>query len=439
MGQTVGLVSLGCAKNLVDSEQMLWILREKGYTLTNDPAEADIIIVNTCGFIESAKQESIDTLLEMAEYKQSGKCRLLIATGCLSQRYGEALHEEMPELDAVLGVGEYPRLPELLKLAEQGMRPLACKAADRVFEGRRILTTPSYSAYVRTGDGCDNRCAYCAIPLIRGPYRSRPEENVLTEIRQLAAGGTREVTLIAQDTTRFGDDLPGNVSLASLIRKTCAVEGVKWVRALYCYPSRVTEELLDVLASEEKACPYLDLPLQHINAQMLRAMNRTGTPEQIRHILSEARKRNLTLRTTLIVGFPGETDEMFEELLDFVREQRFDRLGAFAFSPEEGTTAAEMPDQIPEEVKQERLDRLMTLQQQISLERNQARVGTCCTVLLEKRTHAGWIGRSMLEAPEEDGKILVHVRRVCHPGDFIQVRITGAQPYDLTGDAVYES
>lgn len=436
MSHTVGVISLGCAKNRVDTEQMLGLLRAWGYTITNDPSRAEVLIVNTCGFIDPAKQESIDTLLEMAEYKRTGQCRLLVATGCLVQRYAQTLRQELPELDALLGVGEYPRLRELLQEALRGTRPVACARSADVFEAPRILTTPSFSAYVRTGDGCDNRCTYCAIPLIRGEYRSRPYSNVLQEARTLAAEGVREITYIAQDTTRFGDDLPGGKRLADLIADTCKIDEVRWVRALYCYPSRVDDHLLDVLAGEEKACPYLDLPLQHIDGEILRAMNRQGSPEMIRTLIRKIQQRGLTLRTTLIVGFPGETEEAFERLLAFVEETEFDRMGAFAYSAEEDTPAAEMPGQIPEEVKAERLDRLMRAQARISLKNNKHRLGETCEVLIEGARDGLYIGRSQREAPEGDGSILLRSARPLAPGQFVQARITGAQTYDLTGEVL---
>lgn len=434
MGIHVGVVSLGCAKNRVDTEQMLGLLRGLGFEITAEPAQAEIIIVNTCGFIDPAKQESIDTLLEMARYKETGRCRLLVATGCLVQRYAPSLREQMPEIDAFLGVGEYTRLGELLEEAGGGSRPVACARQETVFEAPRVLTTPSYSAFVRIGDGCDNRCAYCAIPLIRGAYRSRPFESVLAEARALVDEGVREITYIAQDTTRFGDDLPGTPRLSDLIEQTCRIDGVHWVRTLYCYPSRVDDRLLDVLSGEPKACGYLDLPLQHIDADMLRAMGRRGTPDEIRALLGRAKARGLTLRTTLIVGFPGETDEAFERLLNFVEETRFDRLGAFAYSVEEDTPAAAMPNQVPEEIKQERLDRLMRLQRKISLQKNQERVGTVCEVLIERAEDGLYTARSQMEAPEGDGSLLLRADRHIETGTFARARITGAKAYDLSGE-----
>ncbi len=436
MEETVGMVSLGCSKNRVDSEQMLGLLSNWGYTLVKDPAKADILIVNTCGFIDPAKQESIDTLLEMAEYKKTGRCRLLVATGCLVQRYADALYEQMPEIDALIGVNEYPRLKDTLSQAKLGRRPVACSRAQDVFEAPRVLTTPAFSAFIRTGDGCDNCCTYCAIPLIRGPYRSRSYAGILAEASVLVARGAREITYIAQDTTRFGDDLPEGKGLADLIRDTCAIEDVRWVRALYCYPSRVDDKLLDVLAGEPKACRYLDLPLQHIDADLLQAMNRQGTPDEIRSLLRRARERGITLRTTMIVGFPGETDDAFSRLLDFVEEARFDRLGAFAYSVEEDTAAASMPNQVPEEKKRERLDRLMRLQQRISLENNRKRVGTVVEALIDRVEDGVYVARSEREAPEGDGVLLLSSGRPLSPGDFVTARITGAKAYDLTGEAL---
>lgn len=434
MRKTVGVVSLGCAKNRIDTEQMLGLLREGGWEITPDPADASVIIVNTCGFIDPAKQESIDAILEMAQYRATGACRLLVATGCLVQRYSEALQEQMPEVDLLMGVSDYPHICELIDRALNGARPVACSVSRDVFEAPRVLTTAPFSAFVRTGDGCDNRCAYCAIPLIRGGYRSRPYEHVLSEARGLVNAGVREITYIAQDTTRFGDDLPAG-NLATLLRDTAAFEDVHWVRTLYCYPSRVTEELLDTLCGSEKICAYLDLPLQHIDARLLRIMHRFGTPDDIRSVIRRARERGIILRTTMIVGFPGETEDDFQRLLDFVEETRFDRLGAFAYSAEEGTPAATMPDQVPEDVAQERLDRLMRLQQRISLELNRKRIGQTCEVLLEKQEETGlWIGRSKEEAPEGDGCITLFTEQPHEAGEFVRARITGADAYDLTGE-----
>ena len=435
--KTVGLVSLGCSKNRVDSEMLLGQLRERGYQIVDDPKEAEIIIVNTCGFIQSAKEESIDTLLEMAEYKQTGRLKLLLATGCLAQRYGEELREALGEADGFMGVADYKRIFEVIDEAQKGERPLAVGEGDRFYKSDRVLTTPPYSAYVKISDGCDNRCTYCAIPLIRGRYRSRPYDDIVEECRELAKKGVTEVTLIAQDTSRYGSDFEGKpLLLKNLLADVSAIEGIHWVRVLYCYPDTVNDELLDAIASLPKCAKYLDLPLQHINDRLLKAMNRRGDSQMIKRLLAGCRQRGITVRTTMIVGFPGETEEEFEELLDFVKETRFDRLGAFAYSPEENTPAAAMPEQIDEAVKQERLDRLMTLQQQISAEVMQARVGETCEVLVEGFRHGRYYGRSLMEAPEVDGKVLFTSQKKLRPGEYVTVHITGASEYDLNGEAV---
>lgn len=435
--KTVGLVSLGCSKNRVDSEMLLGQLRERGYQIVDDPKEAEIIIVNTCGFIQSAKEESIDTLLEMAEYKQTGRLKLLLATGCLAQRYGEELREALGEADGFMGVADYKRIFEVIEQAQRGERPIAIGEGDRFYKSDRVLTTPPYSAYVKISDGCDNRCTYCAIPLIRGRYRSRPYDDIVEECRDLAKKGVTEVTLIAQDTSRYGSDFEGKpLLLKNLLADVSAIEGIHWVRVLYCYPDTVNDELLDAIASLPKCAKYLDLPLQHINDRLLKAMNRRGDSQMIRRLLSGCRQRGIIVRTTMIVGFPGETEEEFEELLDFVKETRFDRLGAFAYSPEENTPAAAMPEQIDEAVKQERLDRLMLLQQEISAKVMQARVGETCEVLVEGFRHGRYYGRSLMEAPEVDGKVLFTSQKKLRPGEYVTVHITGASEYDLNGEAV---
>ena len=431
----IGMVSLGCSKNRVDSELMLGRLEDAGYVITPDPADADAIIVNTCGFIDTAKEESIDTLLEMAQFKQSGRCRLLIATGCMVQRYSDELKEGLPEVDAFVGVRDFDALADVIRRADAGERAVEVSGRRGATGcGRRVLTTPAYSAYVRISEGCDNRCTYCAIPLIRGGYHSRPYGEIMDECRALAAQGVTEITLIAQDTSRYGNDFEGGRTLLSrLLRDVAAIEGVHWVRVLYTYPDTVDDELVATLRDEPKVCEYLDLPLQHINARILKRMNRRGDPQSIRALLRDCREKGMFLRTTFMVGFPGETEEEFEELLDFVKEIRFDRLGAFAYSPEEGTAAADMPDQVPDEVKQERLDRLMQLQQGISLELNRRRVGEVCEVLVEGFEGLTYYGRSMREAPEIDGKVFFISERELEPGQYVRVRITGAEEYDLQG------
>ena len=330
---TVGVISLGCSKNRVDTELMLSILKEHGYTITADEKEAEVLIVNTCGFIDPAKQESIDTLLQMAEYKRTGKCKVLVATGCLAQRYEKELMTDMPEIDLLMGVSQYPRLPEALEAALHGKRQSFCGRDDTILSGSRVLTTAPYSAYIRIADGCDNRCAYCAIPLIRGGFRSREMEDVLDEIRTLAEKGVKEHVLVAQDTSRFGIDRVGHSQLPELLERASEIPGVEWLRVLYCYPDEIDEELLNAMARHDNICKYLDLPLQHADPLLLKRMNRRGDPEKTRQLLHRAREMGFTLRTTFIVGFPGETDEQFAHLMDFVREIQFDRLGAFPYSP----------------------------------------------------------------------------------------------------------
>ena len=436
MATTIGLISLGCSKNRVDSEQALGYLAAHGYQIVDDPARAEVIIVNTCGFIQSAKEEAIATLFEMAEYKQTGVCRLLVATGCFAQRYPEAIREEMPEVDAILGVNEYEKIDEAIRAAFAGQRPVYTDDDGTFFEYGRVLTTPKYSAYIRIGEGCDNCCSYCAIPLIRGGYRSRPKEDILAEVRRLAGEGVREFTLIAQDTTRYGTDEGGESRLPELIEEVAAIPGVAWLRTLYCYPERVDDRLLDTIARLPNVCKYLDLPMQHISQHILTDMNRSDTSEHIREVCKKFKERGMMLRTTLMVGFPGETQEDFDELMDFVREAKFDRMGAFTFCPEEGTLAAQMPDQIDESVKQARYDALMTLQHGISLAQNRARVGTTCRVLVEKKRGKRYVGRSEFEAPEIDGSIYFGSETPCDIGEFVDVKITGARAYDPMGERV---
>ncbi|NLI22180.1 MAG: 30S ribosomal protein S12 methylthiotransferase RimO [Clostridiales bacterium] len=430
----VGVVSLGCAKNRVDTELMLGILRRGGYVFTADEAEADVLIVNTCGFINSAKEESVDALLHCAQYKKQGRLKVLVATGCLTQRYEQQLLAELPEVDLLLGVNQYERLPEALDAALAGKRASYCADDLHILSGERVLTTPGYMAYIRVADGCDNRCAYCAIPLIRGRFRSRPMDGVLAEIRSLARQGVREHVIVAQDTSRFGVDAGGRSLLPELLDAAAAIPGVEWLRVLYCYPDEVDERLLAVMAAHGNICRYIDLPLQHADPELLRRMNRRGEIGQARAFLTKAREMGFTLRTTFIVGFPGETDAQFERLMDFVKDMRFDRMGAFAYSAEEDTPAAAMPDQVPEAVKQERLDRLMTLQQGISLERNRLRVGATERALVERVREDGVaLARTQAEAPDSDGLLYLQNAADAQPGTFVTARITGADVYDLTG------
>jgi len=437
---TVGVVSLGCSKNRVDTELMLGILRRAGYEIVADERDADILIVNTCGFIDPAKQESIDTLLSLAEYKEHGRCRLLVATGCLVQRYEDAILSDLPEVDLLMGVSQYEKLPEAIEEALNGKRPSYCAPNAEILQGDRVLTTAPYTAYIRIADGCDNRCTYCAIPLIRGGFRSRDIEDVLEEIRTLADQGVREHVLVAQDTSRFGIDRCGKSLLPELMTRAADIPGVEWLRVLYCYPDEVDQELLDAMASRPNICKYLDLPLQHADPELLRRMNRRGDMEKTRALLKKAREMGFTLRTTFITGFPGETQQQFDTLMDFIRDIEFDRLGAFAYSAEEDTPAAEMPDQIDDEIKDERLDILMRAQQAISLKRNELRVGTTEKVLIESVQYDEetgetiGVGRSAQEAPDTDGEIRVLGADENDIGGFIEVRITAADIYDLTGE-----
>ena len=425
----IGVISLGCAKNLVDTERMLGLLRAAGHTFVSAPAEADVLIVNTCGFIEPAKQESIDTILEMAAYKRTGRCRLLVATGCLTERYRKELAEAMPEIDLLLGVREYGRLPGLIARALALPQPPAACGAPRV------LTTPPYRAFLRVGDGCSNRCAYCAIPLIRGPLHSEPIEALLDEAKRLADGGVTELTVIAQDTSGYGADLYGRPRLVELLQRLAAIDALHWVRVLYTYPDTVTPALIDELRGNEKLVNYLDMPLQHVNDDLLRAMHRRGSQAHIRRVLEHvaAHAPEFILRTTMMVGFPGETDAQFQELLAFLRDHPFDRVGAFAFSPEEGTEAAAMPRQIPEDVKQARLDALMSQQRGISRARGRRRIGQTVEVLIEGTDAHGAFGRSYAEAPDVDGRILLP-GATAQAGTYRLARLTAANDYDMIGE-----
>ena len=432
----VGVVSLGCAKNRVDTEEMLSLLSQEGYELTEKAEDAEVLVVNTCGFITSAKEESIDAIFEMAQYKETGKCRALVVTGCLAQRYGEDLMREIPQIDVLSGVTQYDTLAEAIGIAlEKGERRMNTERKTAFLHCGRVLTTPKYTAYVRIGEGCDNRCAFCAIPLIRGRHHSRDMEDILGEMKGLSEQGVKEQILIAQDTTGWGRDL-GPERLKDLMRRaSLEVEGLEWLRVLYCYPDGTDKALIDEMAAHENICRYLDLPLQHASKRILKAMRRRGDIDQVREVLSYARSLGFALRTTFIVGFPGETEEDFEELMAFCRDMRFDRMGAFTFSPEEDTAAALMDGQIPEEEKKRRLDLLMSQQAGISRERNEARVGTVCRVLVTGRQAGLYTGRSAWEAPDADGIIRFEAKQALKPGDFVDVRLTKAEPYDLIGTA----
>ena len=428
----VGLISLGCAKNQVDSEHMLYMLRQAGHEIVTDEKQAEVLIVNTCGFIDSAKEESIEAILNAARMKDEGRCERLLVTGCLAQRYGKTLMEEMPEIDGLLGVERYAGFPRFFEDSLAGRRPMDVSRSGETFECGRILTTPASTAYVRIGEGCNNRCSFCAIPLIRGSYRSRGAEAILSEMRELASNGAREQILIAQDTSCWGRDLKDKDGLPGLLKRASAIPGIEWLRVLYLYAADVDRSFVDRLAEIPNFCRYLDVPLQHASPAMLSAMRRRGDIAKIEDALLYARELGFALRTTFIVGFPGETDEDFDCLMDFTRRMAFDRMGAFIYSAEEDTPAAAFEGAVPQEVSKARLDALMGLQQQISLERNRARVGTEEKVLVCEKQGSLLRCRSAFEAPDADGWILC--RGNANVGDMGMVRITGAEIYDLQGE-----
>lgn len=438
----VGMISLGCTKNLVDSETALGLFKEAGYTFTEDPAQADILMVNTCGFINPAKEESIDTILEMAQYKQTGRCRLLVVTGCLAQRYEKDLLQEIPEIDLMLGVNQYDQLIPAVERALRGQgRESLCGEKYTFLEHERVLTTPAYTAYTRIGDGCSNRCTYCAIPLIRGGYRSRTMESIVEEAQKLVDDGAKELIVIAQDTSRYGLDLYGELKLPELLRRLCQIEKLRWVRLLYCYPDTVTDELLDVMAGEPKVLKYIDLPLQHASGKVLKAMNRRGDKESLTKLIAHMREKvpGLVLRTTLITGFPGETEEDFTELSEFVQEIRFDRLGCFAYSQEEDTPAALLPDQIDEETKNRRAEIIMEQQMEIMQQKGEEMVGKAVTVLTEgfDRYAECYFGRTAADSPDIDGKVFFTAQgNKPYFGQFVKVRIDDCMDCDLTGERI---
>lgn len=445
----IGVVSLGCPKNLVDSETMLGLIHEENYEITNDPSEAEIIIVNTCGFIESAKEESINTILQMAEYKKSGSCKYIIVTGCLSQRYAEELFNELPEADAIAGVEVYDEIGSIIKRVMNGERFIMLERSkpDVIYTSKetflpRILTTPSYTAYLKIAEGCDNCCSYCAIPKIRGPYRSKPMEQVLKEAKALADNGVKELIVVAQDTTRYGEDLPGGkLLLSDLLKELNKIESLKWIRVMYCYPNNFTDELIETFASLDKVCKYVDLPLQHASNRLLASMNRYDTKEEVETLLAKLRKRipGIVIRTTFIVGFPGETDADFEELKEFVEQQRFENAGVFAYSQEEGTVAGAMPNQIPDEIKQERYHELMALQAQISEEIHKDTEGQTLEVLVEGIEEDGsglHYGRSYREAPDIDGLVFIENPGDIEPGCFVKVNILQGFTYESVGERI---
>ena len=448
MANSVGMVSLGCAKNQIDGEIMLAALEKAGWRVGDDAALCDVAIVNTCGFIQSAKQESIDEILELAKLKREGRIKAIVVTGCLAERYRKEIMRELPEADAVCGIGANVDIDLICKAALAGAKPEAFPDKEKLpLCGERHLLTPSYFAYLKIAEGCDNRCAYCAIPMIRGPYRSRPMEDIVQEAEKLAQNGAKELILIAQDTTKYGWDLYGHkLMLPELLHRLCKGEGVRWIRLLYCYPDFMTDALLNTIASEEKVVPYIDIPLQHCNAQILRAMHRWGNREKLEALIAHMREKvpGLTLRTTLLVGFPGETEEQFQELCEFAQRMHFDRMGCFAYSQEEGTVAGEMPDQLDEAVKNHRAEVLMEQQMEQDQQAGEALAGTVQTALVEgwDRYAECWFGRTAAQAPDDiDGKVYFTVPEgVKKPGlgTFAQIAIHDCIDGDLVGTLLTE-
>ena len=438
-------ISLGCDKNLTDSERMLGLLRREGYEFTDDETEAEVIVVNTCSFIGDAKEESVNTLLEMAEYKKTGVCRVLLAAGCLAQRYRQEILDEIPEVDGVIGTTAYDHIGQVLREALEGRRSLCLEEISRLpsMESPRIVTTGGYYAFLKIAEGCGKHCTYCIIPSLRGSYRSYPMEQLEEEAKQLAASGVKELILVAQETTLYGVDLYGKKTLPQLLRRLCRIGGIQWIRVLYCYPEEITQELIDVMAEEEKICHYLDIPIQHASDAILKRMGRRTTQQQLREMIGRLRRQipDIALRTTLISGFPGETQEDHEELMRFVDEMEFDRLGVFAYSQEEDTPAAGFPDQIPEEVKQRRRGEIMELQQEIAFSHSQDKEGQVLEVMIEGKLadENAYAGRTYMDAPGVDGYIFVNTPLELMSGDFVRVRVTGAAEYDLIGEICDES
>lgn len=437
-------ISLGCDKNLADSEEMLGLLTADGHEIVDDEEQAEGIIINTCCFINDAKEESVETILEMAEYKKAGSCRVLIITGCMAQRYQKEIIQEIPEVDAVLGTTSYEDIVKALKEAEAGNRFEEFKDIDYLPEtgGKRVLTTGGHFGYLKIAEGCDKHCTYCIIPSLRGRFRSVPMERLLAQAEDMAEQGVRELILVAQETTVYGTDLYGRKSLHLLLKELCKIKGIRWIRLLYCYPEEIYDEMIQVMKEEKKICHYLDLPIQHANDRILRRMGRRTTKEELVATVTKLRREipDIVLRTTLITGFPGETEEDHQELMEFVDEMEFDRLGAFTYSAEEDTPAASMEGQIPEEVKEARREELMELQQEISYEKGNARIGQELLVMIEGKVsgESAYIARTYGDAPKVDGYIFVQTGELLMTGDFAKVRVTGALEYDLIGELADE-
>ena len=432
-------ISLGCDKNLVDSEVMLGLLAKEGYQMVDDEQEADVIVINTCCFIHDAKEESIQTILEMAQYKEEGRLKALIVTGCLAQRYQQEILDEIPEVDAVLGTTAYTEIARAIEEALEGKGKVTTEDLNALplTDPHRIVTTGGHYAYLKIAEGCGKHCTYCIIPKLRGDYRSVPMERLIAEAKDLAEQGVRELILVAQETTLYGKDLYGEKSLYRLLKELCRIDGIRWIRILYCYPEEIDDPLIQVIKEEKKICHYLDLPIQHASDEVLRRMGRRTSKEQLKAVIGKLREEipDICLRTTLITGFPGETKEQHEELMEFVDEMEFDRLGVFTYSPEEDTPAAEMPDQIPEEIKEERQAELMELQQDIAFDAAENMIGKEVLVMIEGKVadENAYVGRTYKDAPGVDGLIFINTEEELMSGDFAKVKVTGALEYDLIG------
>ena len=433
-------VSLGCDKNLVDTEMMLGLLNKDGYTFTDDEHEADVVVVNTCCFIGDAKEESVNTILEMAELKKEGRCKALIVTGCMAQRYKQEILDEIPEVDGILGTSTYDEISNVLKKVLGGSRESCFHDLNALpnVEVPRVVTTGGYYAFLKIAEGCDKRCTYCIIPDLRGSYRSVPMERLIEEAKQLASQGVKELILVAQETTLYGIDLYKKKSLPKLLHELCKVPGIQWIRIQYCYPEEITQELIETIREEEKVCNYLDIPIQHASDRILKRMGRRTNQKQLREMIASLRSQipDIALRTTLISGFPGETEEDQEEVMRFVDEMEFERLGVFAYSQEEDTPAAEFPDQIPQELKEERRDEIMELQQEISYEKSQSMIGKVLEVMIEGKVadENAYVGRTYMDAPGVDGLIFINTDLDLMSGDFVRAKVTGALEYDLIGE-----
>ena len=439
MNFKVGMISLGCPKNQVDGEMMLEKLNKADFTIVQNIEDADVVIINTCGFIEDAKREAIETILEVVEYKNAGLISAIVVTGCLAERYQDEILTEIPEVDSVIGIGADRDIVKVCQKAMLGIQTSYFPKKDLLeLDGDRMLSTPPHWAYLKISDGCDNKCSYCAIPLIRGGYIERPMESIVDEAKQLAEKGVKELIIIAQDTTKYGLQLYGEYRLAKLLKELVKINSIEWIRLFYCYPDRVTDELIDVIASEEKICSYIDIPLQHCNKEILKSMNRNGSFESLKELLLKMKNKipNLSLRTTFMVGFPDESDEQFEELCKFIKEVKFDKMGCFTYSPEEDTPAFDFENQIDDDIKKRRAEVIMDIQYSITEEANKARIGNIYKTIIDSFEDGHYIGRSYLDSPEIDSGIIINSDRELVVGEFVDVKITDYDGYDLIGEVI---